>query len=120
MSAYHQIFARPGHLAYVLVDDISAACGARLAPVAGGADYSVSVGHAAVEYERFHEYEDDLGIPFQSYESVITIRDFDRDMERQGLTAARIFQNLAVLGTYSMVLVFDLQRVLDSATARQG
>ncbi|MFI6085093.1 hypothetical protein ACIBBB_29690 [Streptomyces sp. NPDC051217] len=120
MSSYHCIFIQPGHPVAKVVEDISSACGARLVPCSGSIDYCASVSHAAIDFEQSHEYEDDLGIPFQSYESVITIRDFDRDMERQGLTAARIFRNLVVLGTYSLVLVFDLQRVLDSASARQG
>lgn len=118
MSSYHCIFIQPGRPVDKVAGDVSVACGARLLPCVGDIDYTASVGHAVVDFERSHEYEDDFGIPFQSYESVITVRDVDRDLERQELTAAAIFRNLAALGTYSLALVFDLQRLVDSATPR--
>ncbi|MFE3602258.1 hypothetical protein ACFXP3_06280 [Streptomyces sp. NPDC059096] len=119
MSAYHYIFIQPGHPVEKVVSDISAACGAHLAQGSGGGEYGASLGYAAVEYEQSHEYDDDFGIPFSTYESVITIRDFDRTLERQELLAVRIYQNLAALGTYSLALVFDLQRLLDSSVVRR-
>lgn len=75
------------------------------------------VGSAAVDVNLAHEYDEDFGIPFPDYESVITVRDDDRDLERQEILATRIYHNLAAVGSYALALVFDLQHLL---RANQG
>lgn len=79
------------------------------------ADYAGSLGRTAVEVEFTHEYEDDRGIPFEQYDSLLTVRDFDSDQERQEAVARRIFENLSTLGRYDLILVRDLQELLASS-----
>ncbi|MFE9456460.1 hypothetical protein [Streptomyces californicus] len=43
------------------------------------------------------------------------MRDSDVDTGREGVTARRVFRELAVRRRYWLVLVFDLQAVLDTA-----
>jgi hypothetical protein len=117
MSAYHEIFLRPGRPVPSLVADISAACGAPLREAdAEFIDYSATIGRAAVELELSNEYDNDFGIPFEDFDVSLTIRDFDSDKERELRTAYQIFHNLAGTGKYALLLVFDLQKLIDSYT----
>ena len=119
MSAYHDIFIVPVQSVESLIKDVAEACGATLKPSQGEVvDYSASVERAAVEVELGHDYVADCGIAFEKYDSVITVRDFDSDKEREGELAGKIFRYLADAGKYSLVLVFDLQRLIDSAGPR--
>ncbi|NUP18988.1 MAG: hypothetical protein HOZ81_23435 [Streptomyces sp.] len=116
MSEYHYIFIRPGFPREQLVQDIAAACGAEMRPMdAEFVDFAGNLGHAAVEVELTHEYEDDHGMPFDRYDSLFTVRDFDSNLERQETTARRIFENLSALGRYNLILVRDLQELLASS-----
>ncbi|GCB46338.1 hypothetical protein [Streptomyces sp. NL15-2K] len=65
--------------------------------------------------ELTHEYEEDHGVPFQQYDSLLTVRDFDSNPERQETTARRIFEYLSSLGRYDLILVRDLQELLASS-----
>ncbi|MFD7403794.1 hypothetical protein ACFV7R_14225 [Streptomyces sp. NPDC059866] len=116
VSEYHYVFVLPGSPRERLVGDISVACGAALGPVDSEfVDYAANLGYAAVEVELSHEYEEDHGIPFDRYDSLLTVRDFDSDLDRQEATARRIFDNLSAVGRYELILVRDLQRLLASS-----
>ncbi|MFF5495175.1 hypothetical protein [Streptomyces aquilus] len=118
MSEYHYVFIRPGLPRNRLVQDISTACGVELTPTENEfIDRAGNLGHAAVEVEFTHEYEDDHGMPFKRYDSLLTVRDFDADPKRQEATARRIFENLRALGRYDLILVRDLQELLASSGA---
>jgi len=119
MSQYHYIFIHPGTPREQFLADISFACGVQLAPVSSEyIDYAANLGHAAVEVEFSHEYEEDHGIPFEQYESLFTIRDFDSNLARQESLAREIFGRLASLGRYSLILVLDLQQLIEKAVPR--
>lgn len=116
MSAYHQIFIHTDRPLDILLADLASASGAALRPCEDEfIDYSVSVQRAAVELELHHDFEEDFGIPFERYESLVTIRDFDSDKDREEVVARRIFSHLASTGRYSLALVFDLQRLLTAS-----
>lgn len=113
MSAYHQVFIRSSHPADQLVADVCAAAGTPAAAARSGrVAYSGSAGHAAVELEMSHALDDDAALDFTAYPVLLTIRDFDRDRDRQEELARSIFGGLASRG-YSLLLVFDLQQLLD-------
>ncbi|OPF79530.1 hypothetical protein VT50_0215835 [Streptomyces antioxidans] len=121
MSEYHYVFMRPGQPREQLISDISFACGANLKPVDSEfVDYAANLGHAAVEVEFSHEYEKSYGIPFEEYDSLLSIRDFDSDLVRQESLARRIFGNLASLERYALLLVLDLQVQLDAKGPADG
>ncbi|MEV5988004.1 hypothetical protein AB0L85_23795 [Streptomyces sp. NPDC052051] len=104
-----------------LVSDLSWACGARLRPVEDEfIDYAVNVGYAAVEVEFSHEYEEDQGMPFERYESLFTVRDFDSNLLRQEALARQLYTRLASLGRYSLLLTLDLQQLLDATSPMPG
>lgn len=113
MSEYHYVFLHPGNPRQQLVDDVGAACGTELEPADDEfVDYSANLGHTAVELEFTHEYDDDHDMPFERYDSLLTVRDFDSNLERQAATALRIFERLAALDRYDLMLVRDLQELL--------
>ncbi|MGW0910472.1 hypothetical protein ACWD1Z_01815 [Streptomyces sp. NPDC002784] len=113
MSEYHHVFIHPGSPRPQLVHDIAAACDLDLKPTdAEFIDYSADLGHTAVELEFTHDYENDHGIPFERYDSLITVRDFDSDLQRQEETARRLFEQLTSLGRYDLMLVRDMQALL--------
>ncbi|MEU6093107.1 hypothetical protein ABZ865_41460 [Streptomyces sp. NPDC047085] len=116
MSEYHYIFIRPGFPRDRLIGDAAAACGAEMRPVDSEfVDYAANLGYAAVEVEFTHEYEEDHGMSFERYDSLLTVRDFDSNLERQEATARKIFDNLAALDRYELLLVRDLQELLASS-----
>lgn len=113
MSAYHEIFIHTAEPLDVLLADLATASGAELRPRDGTpVDYSVGLEHAAVELELQHDFEEDFGIPFERYERVVTIRDFDRDKDREEALARRLYASLTSTGRYRLVLVYNLQRLL--------
>ncbi|MFE0508555.1 hypothetical protein [Streptomyces sp. NPDC058964] len=59
--------------------------------------------------------EEDHGMSFERYDSLFAVRDFDSNLERQEATARRIFDNLAALDRYELLLVRDLQELLASS-----
>ncbi|MGW0791176.1 hypothetical protein ACWD04_23760 [Streptomyces sp. NPDC002911] len=117
MTSHHSIFIHPGHPVEALVVDVALACGGRLRPAVNGpADYIVSLSDTTLELEMEHEYEEDKGIPFERYQVVLTVRESNGDMKREKVTAGQVFHELAILQRYWLVLVFDLQAVIDTAT----
>ncbi|WP_210585584.1 hypothetical protein [Streptomyces sp. GESEQ-35] len=115
MSEYHYVFIRPGFPRDRLLGDIAEACRGELEPVDEEfIDYAANLGHAAAEVELTHEYEEDHGMPFERYDSLLTVRDFDSDVKRQEAIARRIFDTLAATGRYDLMLVRDLQELLAS------
>jgi hypothetical protein len=115
MSTYHEIFVASELPVDVLLADLAFVAGAELTRANGDpVDYSVGVGRDAIQVELEHEYEEDYGIPFERYPRVVTIRDYDRDMARQGDWAQRVFDHLASTGRYALLLVFDLHELIDS------
>ncbi|MDT0319417.1 hypothetical protein [Streptomyces millisiae] len=116
MSAYHEIFVHPGRPLERLVSDVSIACGTPLEPVEDESiTHRANLGFAAVEVEPSHEFEEDRGLAFDRYDSLVTVRDFGKDMERQEAAARRIFEALASLRRYRLLLVHDVQRFIASA-----
>ncbi|MGP3968943.1 hypothetical protein [Streptomyces sp. 6N223] len=116
MSAYHEIFIHPGRPVERLISDISFACGVPLETVEGEhITHAAGLGFAAVEVELSHEYEGVPGLPFESYDSLITVRDYGSDPDRQAAAARGIFESLASLRRYRLLLVLDLQQFIDSA-----
>ncbi|MEU6218301.1 hypothetical protein ABZ845_12400 [Streptomyces sp. NPDC047022] len=116
MSMYHQIFVRPGEPRARLLADLAAFAGRELEPIEEGpVDYAVRVERGVVELESQHDYEEDFGMPFEQYDLLLTVRDYDRDLERQEQMARRVFDHLAATGRYNLLLVFDLQKLLDAA-----
>ncbi|MFF0080714.1 hypothetical protein ACFYR1_13590 [Streptomyces canus] len=117
MSEYHYVFLHPGDSHRQLVEDVGAVCGVELTPSADEfVDYSANLGRTAVELEFTHDYEEDHGIPFERYDSLLAVRDFDSNLERQAATALQIFERLAALDRYDLALVRDLQELLASST----
>jgi hypothetical protein len=99
VSACHQVFIRSSHPADRLAADVSAAAGTPVAAAPSGRiAYSRSAGHAAVETEMSHAF-DDAALDFTACPVLVTIRDFDRDRNRQEELARSIFRGLASEGT---------------------
>lgn len=116
MSTYHQIFIATEQPVPVLLGDLAAVAGREPAPAdSDPVDYAVAIGRDAVEVELTHDFEEDYGIPFERYEVLVTVRDFDRDLARQEECARRVFDHLAGTGRYALLLVFDLRDLLDSS-----
>jgi hypothetical protein len=116
MSTYHEIFIHPGHPVEQLISDISFACGVRLEPVEHrDITHAANLGFAAVDVELSHDYVEDQGMPFESYDTLLTVRDLGNDLERQEAVARRIFESLATLQRYRLLLVLDLQQHIESA-----
>jgi hypothetical protein len=115
MSAYHQIFARTARTGEEFAADVGAAAGVRMEKVESGgpAGYAGKRPYAAVEIELSHDFEEDYGIPFEEYPLVITFRDFDGEKAREEEFAREVFARLASSGNYSLLLVFNLSKLLE-------
>ncbi|MEO3753629.1 hypothetical protein [Streptomyces sp. B6B3] len=79
-------------------------------------NFAASIGHAAIELELAHEYENEPDLPFEDYDALFMIRDFDSNLDREEATARQIFRCLSALNKYSLMLVLDLDVLLDSFT----
>ena len=116
MSAYHEIFVRTDRATEQFLSDVAAAIGVPIDPIADEIneyiDYAGQIEHAAIEIEMTHEFEEDYGIPFEQYPIDITVRDFGSDKQREEALARDIFGKLCQRG-YSLLLVFNLARLLD-------
>ncbi|MGE5291692.1 MAG: hypothetical protein ACM3ML_31735 [Micromonosporaceae bacterium] len=116
MSEYHQIFAQAVVQERQLIADVALAAGTELPPAQNAVPatiaYAGEVDGAAVEVELSHDFEDDRGIPFSRYPVVITIRAYNGDKTREERLARGIFDKLCGRGSYSLLLVFGLQRLL--------
>lgn len=111
MTAYHQIFVPSGSVE-TLLSEIGEACGCVLGTAYGDPiDFAASLEHGAVDVELHHGLEPDHGIPFDEFENVVTIRDYDRDLTRQEYLARRLFEHLAH-SHERLLLVFDAQDLL--------
>ncbi|MEU3208871.1 hypothetical protein ABZ702_34385 [Streptomyces cyaneofuscatus] len=116
MTSHHSIFIHPGLPEETLTADVAAASGARLRRVAHGpVDYGADLGDTALEIELSHDYEEDMGIPFDRYQVVVTVRDFEGHRDREQARAEHVFNRLADVRRYWLVLVFDLQTVIATA-----
>jgi hypothetical protein len=114
VSEYHYVFVNPGHPHDQLISDLSWACGVQPKPVKSEfIDYAANLAYAAVEVEFSHDYEEDQGMPFERYEALFTVRDFDSNTPRQEGLARQIFARLASLGKYSLLLTLDLQQFIE-------
>ncbi|WP_046262903.1 hypothetical protein [Streptomyces sp. WM6386] len=121
MSEYHYVFVHPGQPQDQLISDLSWACGIQLQPTESEfIDYAANLGYAAVEVEFSHDYEEDQGMPFERYQSLFTVRDFDSNIPRQEGLARQIFARLASLGRYSLLLTLDLQQFIDATPPIPG
>lgn len=121
MSRYHYVFVHPGHPHDRLISDISWACGVPLGPAEDEfIDYSANLGHAAIEVELSHEYEEDRGMAFGRYESLFTVRDFGSNLARQGALAHELCTRLASLERYSLLLTLDLQQFVEATSPAPG
>jgi hypothetical protein len=111
MTAYHQIFVPSGPVDQLL-REIGEACGCALAKADGDPiDFAASLEHVAVDVELHHGLEPDHGIPFDEFATVVTVRDYDRDLTRQEGVARRLFEHLARAHD-RLLLVFDAQELL--------
>lgn len=116
MSAYHQIFVRTDHSEPQLVADVSLAAGCTIRPVEPTLASTIAYGcvgdHSVVEIELSHDFEEDFGMRFSDYPILITVRDLDKNKEREEDTARALFARLTDLEGYRALLVFNLQRKL--------
>ncbi|WP_329584363.1 hypothetical protein OG500_29000 [Kitasatospora sp. NBC_01250] len=113
---YHYVFIQAASPEADIVTDLEASCGRALARRTGdGVDYSAQLDRAALELQLTHDFDEDRGIPFDRYQSVLVVRDFDRDMERQLALARRVVRSLADTGRYWVLLVYELQQFLEAA-----
>ncbi|MEV3962500.1 hypothetical protein AB0M34_16630 [Nocardia sp. NPDC050193] len=115
MSSYHQIFLKGSADGPALAEALTVitGCAPRKQVLSSGVSVqSFFFGHAVVDLEMFHEYEDDFGIPFSDYPVMITVRDLDSDKLREEATAKRLFDGLTARGNISGILVFDLQKLI--------
>lgn len=115
MSSYHEIFIRTANSIERLVSDVAIAANCRMRkldtkdnPIA----YAGRTREVAVEVELHHDFEDDFGINFSQYPIVVTLRSFDSDKVHEETVAKDVFENMAAIGGYAMLLTFDLQRLI--------
>lgn len=112
MGTYHQIFVASEQPVEVLLADLAAVAGKELRPEDGDPfDYSVGVGRDAIEVELSHDLEGDV-LPYERYAITVTVRDYDRDMERQEQWARRVYDHLVSTRRYAAFLVFDYFELL--------
>lgn len=115
MSSYHQIFIDTNMDESTLVTAIQTITGARprTQQAPGGATLKAFIlNNTAVELETSHDYEDDLGIPFSKFRTVITVRDLNSNKTREESTARWLFDQLCNATAHGL-LVVDLQKVID-------
>jgi hypothetical protein len=116
VSAYHYLFIRTDLTTEDFLNDVAAATGSPVLSlgdeVSEDIDYASEVGSAAVDIALRHDFEDEPDIPMSEYPIHLAVRDYERDMDRQETTARAIFDSLCSRGKYSVMLVFDLQRLV--------
>lgn len=121
MSSYHEIFIRTDNATEQFIADLATAANCemeRLGPEYDPIAYAGLVDNAAVEVELHHEFEDDFGMTFSQYPIVITLRSFASDKAHEKKVAKDIFEKMATIGDYAMILAFDLQRLIAEHPAR--
>jgi hypothetical protein len=113
MSAYHQIFVRTAEPPETLLADLAELCDAPLNRIDDGSvEYASRTETAFIDVELSHEFDPDRDMPFDQYPWLVTVRDRERDQERQQHAAQEVFDALATTGRYQLMLVHDLQRLL--------
>ena len=113
MTAYHQIFVRSAEPPGALLADLTVICATTFTKIDDGqVDYASHTDTTFVDLELSHEFDADRDMPFDQYPWLITIRDRDRDQERQGQVARKVFDALAATGRYRLMLTRDLQQLL--------
>ncbi|MFI1462969.1 hypothetical protein [Nocardia carnea] len=116
MSSYHQIFIDTDMDEPTLVTSIQTITGARprTQQAPDGATLKAFIlDNTAVELETSHDYEDDLGIPFSKFRTVVTVRDLNSNKIREESTARWLFDQLCSADATHGLLVVDLQKVID-------
>jgi hypothetical protein len=116
VSAYHYLFIRTDLTTEDFLNDVAAATGSPVVSVGDGmsedVDYASEVDFAAVDIVLRHDFDDEPDIPMSEYPIYLAVRDYERDLDRQETTARTIFDSLCSRGKYSVMLVFDLQRLV--------
>lgn len=116
MSAYHYLFIRTDLATEDFLGDVAAATGSPVVSVGDEAsedvDYASKVGSAAVDIVLRHDFDDEPEMPMSEYPIHLAVRDYERDLDRQETAARTIFDLLCSRGKYSVMLVFDLQRLV--------
>jgi hypothetical protein len=116
MSVYHFVFVHPGNPVDELLAEISAAFGATLKSTDNpDTDFVATRDGVGMEVVLSHEYDEDRGMLFDRYDSVLEIRGPQRDLGRQEFAAVAVFESLKARGKYWLALVYDLQRVVKVA-----
>lgn len=115
MSSYHEIFVRTNNSIEQLVADLATAASCQMRkfdtkdnPIA----YAGRTRDVAVEVELHHDFEDDFGMAFSQYPVVVTLRSFDKDKTHEEMVAKDVFEKMAAIGNYAMLLTFDLQTLI--------
>ncbi|HEU5427575.1 MAG TPA: hypothetical protein VFU74_11915 [Actinocrinis sp.] len=113
MSAYHQIFVRTAEPPETLLADLAELCNEPFKRIDDGpVDYASHTATAFIDVELHHDFDADRDMPFNEYPWLITLRDRERDQDRQQHAARQVFDALAATGRYRLMLVHDLQRLL--------
>ena len=124
MSAHHQIFVRTSKAASRLVGDVSVATGCEMAAVGDGRGpvaFGGRAGPCVVEVELGHDVVENFGMALSTYSTVVTVRDSRGDRRREQAAAQQLFEGLAHIGGYDLLLVFYLQALLGRCdTAADG
>src|SRR5688572_21703002 len=115
MGAHHELFVRPVSNSR-RISDVGEAIAAPLEPNTGQwnreVDYAGSVGGTKVQLSLSHAFDEDRGMPFESYPVRIHFRDIDADAAHEEAVAREVFARLRERG-HALLLAFDLQRLVD-------
>lgn len=113
MTAYHEIFVDTDEPVGTLLADLAEACGTQFAEVEGEAmDYVSHTETAFVDVEVHHQFDNDHSLLFEQYPLLVTVRDRDRDLQRQERSARTLFDALAAKGRYRLMLTYDLTQLI--------
>ncbi|MDH6193454.1 hypothetical protein M2272_000075 [Mycobacterium frederiksbergense] len=113
MSAYHQIFIRTNKSEQDLIRDLGFAASTAINPVhRNEIAYGDRMPNGVIEVELHHDFDDDFGMKFSSYPTVVTVRELNADKTREEQLARTIFEKLRIIGGYELLLAFDLQRLV--------
>ncbi|WP_181697664.1 hypothetical protein [Nocardia sp. GTS18] len=113
MSASHQIFIRANRSLSNIISDINWATGISLTGTGNSEfPYAAKLDSAFIDIEPTHDYENEPGLPFEQYSTILEVRDIDNNQKREEALSRDIFGKLAALPGYHLMLVFNLQRNL--------
>jgi len=77
-------------------------------------------GPCVLEVELGHDFADDLGVARSAYSTVPTVRDKCGERRPEQAAAQQLFEGLAHIGGYDLLLVFYLQALLGSCDNAAG